>query len=286
MAISIPTHFVEQFSSRVHMLAEQKTSRLRSTVMIDMVDGESKAIERLGGSELNEITERHGDTPLNEVEHTRRWLYLRDFDVADLIDKPDRVKLLIEPDGKYTMRHASAMGRGIDDEVIRALGASATEGKTGTTTTVLPSAQKIVSGSTGMTIDKLIAAKEILDAAEIDDFIPRFCVAQSKQRSNLLSDDKISSNDYNTVKALVRGEIDTYLGFKFVSSERLQVDGSSDRLCYCYAQQAVTLGMGAEPSTTASPRPDKRNAQQIYTWGSWGAVRVEDEMVVQIACSE
>lgn len=286
MSITIPEHFVQQFSDNVHMLSEQKMSRLRSTVNVEPVTGESKALERLGGIEVNEVTERHGDTPLNNTEHTRRWLYIRDFDAADLIDKADKVKLLVEPKSKYTKRHAGAMGRGIDDEIIRALGASATQGKTGTSSVALPSDQKIVSGSTGMTIDKLIEAKKILDAAEVDEFIPRFCVVTAEQLSNLLADDKISSNDYNTVKALVRGEIDTYLGFRFVRSERLEVDGSSDRLCYCYASDGVTLGIAQEPSSVAADRPDKRHAKQIYTYGSWGAVRLEDEMVVQIACSE
>ena len=286
MSFSIPQSFVQQFSANVHMLAEQRFSRLRGTVNIESVTGESFAVERLGGSELNTVTERHGDTPLNDIAHTRRWGYMVDYDVADLIDKPDRVKLLIDPDSKYTLRHGSAMGRGVDDEIIRVLGASATQGKSGGSTVALPSASKIVSGSTGMTIDKLITAKKKLDAAEVDEFISRWLILTSEQLSNLLADDKISSADYNTVKALVRGEIDTYLGFNFIRTERLAVDGSSARLCYAYASEAVTLGIAQEPTSLAADRPDKRHAKQIYSYGTWGGVRVEDEMVVQIACSE
>ena len=286
MSFSIPQSFVQQFSANVHMLAEQRFSRLRGTVNIESVTGESFAVERLGGSELNTVTERHGDTPLNDIGHTRRWGYMVDYDVADLIDKPDRVKLLIDPDSKYTLRHGSAMGRGVDDEIIRVLGASATQGKSGGSTVALPSASKIVSGSTGMTIDKLITAKKKLDAAEVDEFISRWLILTSEQLSNLLADDKISSADYNTVKALVRGEIDTYLGFNFIRTERLAVDGSSARLCYAYASEAVTLGIAQEPTSLAADRPDKRHAKQIYSYGTWGGVRVEDEMVVQIACSE
>jgi hypothetical protein len=286
MSLTIPVHFVQQFSANVRMLAEQKMSRLRSTAAIETVNGESVALERLGGiPDVNEVTERHGDTPLNEIEHTRRWLYITDYDVANLIDKPDRIRLLIDPDSKYTIRHASAMGRKQDDVIINALGASVTEGKSASTTTALPSAQKILSGSTGLTIDKLITAKEILDAAEIDDN-DRFCVVQSRQISNLLADDKISNADYNAVKALVRGEINQYLGFTFIRLERLQTNSSSERLVYCYTRGAVTLGIGQEIASVAAERPDKRHAQQIYTYGSWGATRLEDEQVVQIACTE
>jgi len=268
------------------MLTEQKTSRLRGTVSSISVTGESFAVERLGGSNINEVTERHGDTPLNDISHTRRWGYVVDYDTADLIDKPDRLKQLIEVDSKYTRRHASAMGRGFDDEIIRALGASATQGKTGTTTVALPAGQKVVSGSTGLTIDKLISTKQILDENEVDDVMPRTFVASAKQISNLLADDKISSVDYNVVQALVHGKVNHYLGFNFIRSERLETNSSSERLCYGYVMEAVTLGIAQEPTSIGSERPDKRHSKQIYTYGSWGAVRVEDELVVQVAVTE
>lgn len=287
MSVTVPVAYVEQFSANIHMLSEQRMSRLRSTVMVEGVTGESFSKERIGmtADAANEITELHGDTPLNNTPHTRRWGFPKDFDVADLIDKASRVKLLIDLDSSYTIRHAGVMGRSMDDEIIAALGGSATEGKNATTTTALPSGQKVASGSTGMTVDKLMKAKEILDANEVDEFYTRFCVVTSRQLRDLLNDDKVASNDFNTVKALVKGELDEYMGFKFVRSERL-LKPSTERLCYVYAQPAVLLGIGAEPSSVANPRPDKRNATQIYTWGSWGAVRVEDEMVVEIAATE
>lgn len=289
MSITIDQSIVEQFSGNVHMLAEQRMSRTRATVITEPVTGESFAIERIGGIDApNQITNRHGDTPLNNTPHSRRWGFIADYDVADLIDKQDRVKLLIDPDSKYTLRHAGTMGRGVDDAVISALGGNAAQGKSGTTTVALPSGQKIAHGSTGMTIAKLIQAKELLDAAEVDEFIPRFFLAGSRQIRDLLEDDKITSSDFNTVKALVAGTISEFMGFTFVRSERLVVGtiAASIRECYAYAQQAVTLGIAQEPTSVASTRPDKRNAAQIYTYGSWGAVRVEDEMVVQVACSE
>ena len=289
MSITIPTSYVEQFSANVHLLAEQKMSRLRATVRQDPVTGESAAIERVGGIDsANQITSLHGDTPLNNTPHTRRWLFVQDFDVADLIDKQSRVKLLIDPDSVYTRRHAGTMGRTIDDTIIAALGGSAAEGKAGTTLTALPAAQKIANGGVGMTVAKLIQAKEKLDAAEVDEFIPRFCVISSRGLRDLLEDDKLVSNDFNTVRALVRGEIDQFLGFTFVRSERLVVGtiAADIREMYCYAMDGVTLGIGANPQSIASPRPDKRMSQQIYTFGSWGAVRTEDVMVVQVASDE
>ena len=286
MSVTIPVSYVDQFSATVHLLAEQKMSRLRKTVRIEPVVGESFAVETVGGIDAaNTVLELHGDTPLNNTPHARRWGFMVDYDVADLIDKQSRVKLLITPDSIYVRRHAGTMGRSVDDEVLRALENSAATGKTGTTLVALPAAQKIASGSVGLTVSKLIQEKEKLDASEVDDFIPRFFTVSALQLRNLLEDDKVTSSDFNTVKALVRGEINEYLGFTFVHTERMTKSGS-DRLCYAYAMDAISLGIASEPRSIAAPRPDKRMAQQIYTYGTWGAVRVEDKMVVEIKCQE
>lgn len=288
-SITIPTSYVDQFSANVHMLAEQRTSRLRNTVMLEPVTGDSFAIERIGGiDKANTVSNLHGDTPLNNTPHTRRWGFMADKDVADLIDKQSKVRLLIDPESRYTRRHASTMGRSIDDTLIDALGGSAAEGHSGTSTQALPSGQKVAHGSTGMTVAKILEAKRLLDAAEVDEFIPRFFVCGSQQMEDLLNDDKVTSADFNTVKALVRGELDAYLGFRFIRSERLPVGNiaANIRQCYAYAMDGVTLGIAQEPTSIAAQRPDKRHAMQIYTYGTWGAVRVEDEMVVEVAADE
>ena len=288
-SVTIPESYVEQFSANVLLLAEQRMSRLRSTVMIEPVVGESFAIERLGGIDApNTVTTLHGDTPLNNTPNSRRWGFMADFDLADLIDKQSRVRMLIDVDSKYTMRHAGSMGRGIDDSIIDALGGNAAEGKSGTTIVALPTAQKIVHGSVGLTIAKLIQAKEKLDAAEVDEFIPRTFACGSRQIRDLMEDDKITSADFNTVKALVEGKVDTFMGFNFVRTERLDVGivAASIRQCYAYANTAVTLGIAQEPQSIASVRPDKRMSSQIYTFGTWGAVRGEDVQVVEVQASE
>lgn len=286
-SIEIPVSFVTQFSANVHMLAEQKVSRLLPTVMREDVTGESWAVEIAGSVSINTIDDRHGDTPLNSTPHSRRWGFIKGYDVADLIDKQDRVKLLINPDSVYTVKHATAMGRGLDDEIIGALYRTAITGHTGTGTTVFPtSTQQIATGSTGLTIDKLNRAKEILDRNEVDEYIPRYFVCTSRQIRELLEDDKVTSQDFNTVKALVRGEINEFLGFTFIRTERLQFTTGVVRNCFAYAQTAIRFGMAIAPNSVSAPRPDKRMSTQIYTSGAWGALRIEDAQVVSVLCDE
>lgn len=286
MSFDIPVSFVQQFSSTIYMLAEQRYSRLRGAVMVQPVTGESFAVERMGGVSVNQVTSRHGDTPLNSTPHTRRWGFISDYDVADLIDKPDKAKLLIDPTSGYVMRHAGAMGRGMDDAIITAATGTAATGHTGTGTASLSGNQVIADGSVGLTIDKLMQAKQVLDQNEVEEFYPRFWACSAKQIRDLLNDDKITSADFNVVQALVQGKVDTFLGFKFIRTERLASPSTNIRRNFCWAQPGLVLGVQAEPSSAVDVRPDKRRSQQVYTAGSWGAVRVEDEMVVQVDCSE
>lgn len=287
MVASIANWEVEQYTRNVVLLAEQRMSRLRGTVQSDTVKGVAWDAETIGGTTVQEIVDRHGDTPLNDISHNRRWGYVRDYDTALLIDQRDRLKILVQPDNIYAMRQASVMGRAMDSVIIQALGGLANAGRTGSTTTVaLPPSQQITAGGVGMTVDKLLEAKEKLDAAEVDPANPRYLVMAARQFRNLLRNTQVTSADFNSVRALVNGEINSFLGFNFIRSELLPVDGSGDRLCYAYTSQAISFGVAQAPETQVNVRPDKRNATQIYTWGSWGAVRLEEVQVVEIACDE
>ena len=287
MSDSIIQARVMQYQAMVHMLAEQRYARFMDAVTTDTMEGKSKSIERLGApvDEANQLLTRHGDTPLNYTPHTRRWVYAADFAVADLVDRFDIAKILIDPASKYAIKQASAMARSRDSAVIRALGGTAQEGENGETAVVLPDTQKVGSNSTGLTVLKLRTAKKLLDQAEVDEHDPRFFVCSAEQMDNLLATTEVTSMDFNTVRTLVMGQIDTFLGFKFIRSERLEHNGSN-RLCYGFAKSGITLATNIPVKTDVDKRPDKLNSMQVLTTGSWGAVRVEDERVVQVECQE
>lgn len=289
MPFTIPQSFVDQFSANIHMLSEQGASRLLATVEREDVTGESFAVERLGGIEVNPVLDLGGDTPLNPHPHTRRWGYIKTYDVADRISKAADARLLIDPRSRYAIRHAGAMGRAMDDEIIAALGGAAAQGKNAETTVALPAEQKIavtVGPNTGMSYIKLLEAKKVLDQKEVDPSFQRYFVHDANDLNQLLQENQLTSADYNTIRALVRGEVDTFLGFKFVQLERLPTLAAGVKGAYAYAAPAIRFGVAQAPASVASERPDKRHDWQIYTHGSWGAVRVEDEMVVEIATAE
>jgi hypothetical protein len=89
--------------------------------------------------------------------------------------------------------------------------------------------QIIAEAGTGrFTIAKLRQAKEILDLADVDPSLPRHIVVGPKQITDLLGTTEVTSSDFNTVKALASGDINSFLGFNFVVSNRLAVGSSSE----------------------------------------------------------
>ena len=286
MSVQITTAFVEQYKSNVFHLAQQKGSRLRDAVRTETVTGKSHFFERIGDTAALKRTSRHSDTPRVDTPHSRRKVTMDDYDWADLIDQEDKVRMLISPQSEYAMSGAWAMGRAMDDAIISAASGNAFGGVSGGTTVALPSGQKIVHASTGLTLTKLISAKEILDAADTDPDEPRYMVVSAKQLSDLLGSTTITSADFNSVKALVQGELDTFLGFNFIRSERLETDSNSDRLVLGFCQSAIGLALGRDIETRISERADKNYATQVFLSMTIGATRVEDEKVVQIACQE
>ena len=286
MSVQITTAFVEQYKSNVFHLAQQKGSRLRDAVRTETVVGKAHFFERIGSTAALKRTSRHSDTPRVDTPHSRRKVTMDDYDWADLIDNEDKVRMLISPSSEYAQAGAWAMGRAMDDAIIDAASGNAFGGVAGGTTVALPSAQKIAHGSAGLSVTKLIEAKEILDANSVDPEEPRYCVVTSKQLSDLLAITQITSADFNSVKALVQGEIDTFMGFKFIRTERLDTNSSSNRLVLAFAQSGIGLAVGQDINTRISERADKNYATQVFLSMTIGATRIEDEKVVEIECTE
>lgn len=294
MSNTVTESMVVQFGTNYRILGQQMPSRFAGFCQAEPnIVGQSKSVERLGKTDAYDITSRHADTKYVDTPHSRRWLDLQDKGWADLVDELDKIKLLADPTSPYVKLGVAALNRAKDDIILAAARGIA---RTGTSTIALPSGQKIAEGGTGLTLAKLLSAKEILDAAEVDEeqmtdgqspnmAAQRVIAVSSKQLTNLLGTTEIKSVDYNNVKALAQGQVDTFLGFKFVRTERLAKTGTS-RFVTAWSRGCVAFGWGKDVVTSIDPLPGKNYSVQVYSRESVGAVRVEDEGVVEIACFE
>ncbi len=288
MSSQITTAFVNQFSANIQMLSQQMGSLLRPAVDVETVNGEKAFFDQVGSAAAVLRTTRHADTPLIDTPHSRRMVTMSDYEYADLIDDQDKVRLLVDPTSTYSRAAAAAMGRAMDDVIISAALGNAKTGKDGSTTTAFDSNNQIGVGSpaAGLTLSKLLEAKEILDAGNVDPSIPRYIVVAPKQISDLLGDTTVTSSDFNTVKALAQGELNQFVGFTFITSNRLGVDASSYRRVIAFASDGIKLAIGKEPTARIDERADKSYATQVYYCQSVGATRMEEAKVVEVLCSE
>jgi hypothetical protein len=121
---------------------------------------------------------------------------------------------------------------------------------------------------------------------------PWYFVCTEQQKQDLLADSTVTSVDYNSVKALVGGEIDSFMGFKFV-----QIDGDVGanpivaisgvhRSCIAYAESGLLLGVGLEKFTDIQQRVDKNYSYQIFSEMWIGAIRTSEKKVVEVLCQE
>jgi len=285
MSTEITTAFVQQFSSNVQLLSQQRGSLLRNTVSEEAVTGEKAFFDQVGSVAAIKRTSRHGDTPLIETPHSRRMVTMDTYEWADLIDDADKVRMLIDPTSTYAQAAAAAMGRAMDDAIIEAALGTAKTGKTGATSTAFDSDNQIIAGGSDMTLAKLIEAKKILDLNSVDPSIPRYIAVSPAQIESLLNSTTVTSADFNTVKALVQGEINTFMGFNFVVSTRLALNGN-DRQCFAWAMDGIKLAVGKDVMARVEERSDKSYSTQVYYCATFGATRMEEAKVVQIDCDE
>ena len=100
--------------------------------------------------------------------------------------------------------------------------------------------------------------------------------------SDLLNNTTVTSSDFNTVKALVHGEIDSFMGFKFHVSNRLVNNAAGNTQCIAFAEDGILLATGKDVTAKIDERADKSYATQVYYCQTIGATRMEEAKVISV----
>jgi len=311
MSQQITTAFVNQFGTNVQHLSQQKGSRLQNAVRKETQNGKKKFFDQIGTVSAVLRTGRHSATPQLDTPHARRMVTLSDYEWADLVDDQDKIRMLIDPTSEYAMAAAWAFGRSKDDVLVAASIATAYTGEDGTTTVAHPNTQKYAANNattfTNLNVRTLRAVKRMLDLQEVDGGLKRYIAVTPYQIESMLGQLEVTSSDYNTIKALAQGEVNTFMGFEFIMLNRLNtmasrtlsasgttgvvgsgtsVATSSYRSCFAWAQDGLLLSVGEDYMSRISERDDKGYAKQVYGRMSIGSSRMEEVKVVEIICFE
>ena len=281
MSNTITQAQVKQFSANIHMLFQQEGSVLRPYLWEKPLNGKYRYFERLAKTEAVQKTTRHSPTPNVESQHSRRRAEATDWHWNDFLDPQDEIRILIQPANEYARNAAYALGRTLDRIIIAAFNAAAFTGEEGTTSVNFPSGQVIANGGTGFTIDKLLEVKRMMDLAHVPPS-GRHIVFDTYAEEDLLGTTEITSADYNTVKALVQGQVNSFLGFTFHKIQTELPSSANITSAFAWHESSMGVVVGKEISTRMDERNDLSYAMQVYASATFGAVRIEDEGVVQI----
>jgi hypothetical protein len=288
----IPTAYIETFSSEVYLQSQQKNSRLLPICNMESgVIGEQMWLDTLEKfSDLTERTTRYDSTTLSYPNWVRRVLTTGTYNEAIPIERIDPKRMLVDPQSKYIIQIAREIARKRDAVIATAALGSVTKYYKDTSGDQQTSAATITNivdsdGAEGLTIDKLIETKETMDENEVDD-MDRFIVVSAKQISDLLQTTQVTSADYNSVRALVSGEVNTFLGFNFIRYEGLATGGSTYRRCFAGRKGVVSFAIEDALFVDYGIRRDLSCINQLFVESTFGAVRTNEDEIVEVRCAE
>jgi len=286
MPTSITQAFVQQWDDTIRLQAQQKESRLeKATMDKGSITGESFTYNRLADiDDTPANTQRHGSTDWSDATHTTRVALMQDFYQALPVDRADEPKLLANPGSTAYPASLRAAWNRRKDRVIFAALLGTVQNKDGTTST-LPAGQLIAAGGTGFTKAKIIQGRKLFRANEADgveDGEELYCAFNSEMMEDVLSDTTLTSADYMAVKMLYQGDVSgKWMGINWIPYESITlVSNTYTTAMWC--KSGLVRGTGFVEGRTQR-RGDKKDTLQVSMAGSYGAVRTEEEKVVQIS---
>lgn len=293
MSVNLPTFYVSQFANNVQLLLQQKGSRLRSAVMEGSHIGkQASPVDQIGAIAMQSVTGRF--TPKGRVDALldRRWVFPLDYDLNQLIDKFDKLRLLIDPSSAYVQNAVYAAGRTIDDNILTAMFADAKTGETGGTTTSFTSGNIVAedfgaASDINLSVHKLREGKRILMGNEVEPDDPMFAALNAIAHDSLLAEAQVISTDFNDKPVLVEGKVERFLGINFIHSERVSLTDTDDRMIPLWAKSGMYLGMWEDQIVDIDQRKDlSGHPWQAYLTLSAGATRLDEKKVIKILCEE
>jgi len=281
MADTVNTIYAQQYGANIMQLAQQKYSKLMNTVYLKSgVKGKTFFQDQIGEWTMSAKAGRNPVTPQSDPNLSRRMGVMLDYNDAVQLDRSDELKIISNPKSSYTVAAAASIGRKYDDIIIAAATGTAYSGEAGGTSNTFPTDQTVAAASAGLTLAKVATAKRILDDNDVETE-ERYFIVSPQGLEDLLNVEQATSADYNAVKALVRGEIDTWLGFKWIMSTRLTL-ASTTRSCLAFQKYGLCLGTAESAYVRTDERADLSYSWQIYYEISCGAVRLEEDRVVKV----
>lgn len=292
MSVNIPTHYVQQYSTNIALLLQQQGSKLRDAVSVGSYVGkQSSPVDQIGKVEMQTVTSRFA--PMNRVDAPtdRRWVIPQDFDLPQLIDSFDKLRLITDPESAYVRNAVLAAGRKMDQVICSAFIGTAKTGETGSTNTSFTSGNEVdvaVGGANSrLNVAKLREVKRLMMANHVDfDLEEAYVGITASDHDALLGEIQVVSSDFNGGMPVLRdGRIMEFMGFRFIHCELIEtaLAGTNEVTLPVWVKSGMHLGMWNDIQNSISMRHDLQGEPwQVYTQMTVGATRLEENKVYAI----
>jgi hypothetical protein len=279
MSIALSNAFVTLFDAEVKQAYQGKAMLVGAVRQRRGVEGSTVKFPKVGRGVATPRIGQTDVTPLN-VGFSNVTLTMEDWIAAEYSDIFSQQKVNFDERSELVQVLGNAIGRRQDQLVLGALAGS------GTSLTV---SNDVGGSDTNMNVAKLRQAKGLMDKNNVPP-TDRHIVIHSNGLQSLLAETAVTSSDFNTVKALVNGELNTFLGFTFhVLGDRteggLAIDSSLDRTCFAFHKDAIGYGEGIAPKTEINYIPEKTSFL-VASMFSAGATTIDAEGIVSIVARE
>jgi hypothetical protein len=279
MAISLSNAFVTLFDAEVKQAYQGKAMLVGAVRQRRGVEGSSVKFPKVGKGVATARVTQTDVTPMN-VGFSNVTCTLQDWNAAEYSDIFSQAKVNFDERSELSQVVGAAIGRRQDQLILDALSAATSTGTV---------ANSIGGSNTNMNISKLREAAKILNAKNVPSD-GRHIIIHANSLASMLEQTSVTSSDFNSVKALVQGEISTFMGFQFhILGDRteggLPIDGSSDRTLYAFHSQAIGYAEGIAPKTEINYIPEK-TSWLVNALFSAGSVAIDSEGIVKITARD
>lgn len=279
MAVQISNAFVTLFDSEVKQAYQGQRLLTGVTRERTNVEGSTVKFPKIGKGTATIRVPQTDVTPLN-VSYSQVTATMEDYIAAEYSDIFNQQKVNFNERQELVQVVSGAIGRRMDQVILDALAAGSTSNTV---------SNDIGGTDSNLNVAKLREAKRLLD----QDNVPmdgRTILVHANSLTALLGETEVTSSDFNSVRALVTGELNTFLGFRFITfGDRdeggLPIDGSNDRTLYAFHRDAVGMAIGMNMSTRVDYIAEKTSFL-VASMFSAGSVLIDGEGLVKLTCRE
>jgi len=279
MTAGVSSAFVAEFSSDVkHAYASSGSGLLERIRIKSGVVGSTHRFHKMGKGLASARITQSDVVPMN-VSNSNATATLTDWEAPEYSDIYDMEKISYDEKQELVSVVGGAIARRAEELVLLALdaGASATQ--------VI---ENFGGTGTGLTIAKIRRAKKLMDAAGVPK-ADRTFVHASTGLEQLLGATPVTSGDFNSVKALVNGELDHFLGFTFIGMEDRDEGGivstANVEKNFAFHKNAIGLAVGMEFRSAIDWIPEK-TSWLVNGMYSAGAVAIDSTGIYEVLSND